>query len=130
MSLLERRVAAIERRVFGETPDSSNDLDIKQRLGEVEGRLEGIEGKIADFLAIKPSLLKYSLFLKERRVPLQQMSEKAEYINATRHVIEKHLNMLSIIKDLSHIAEADLLQNALESKLLKVLVKYGLALRF
>ena len=116
MSLLERRVAAIERRVFGESPDSSSDLDIKQRISEVETRLEGIEGKIPDFLAIKPSLVKYSLFLKDRRVPLQQMSERAEYLHATRHVIEKHLSMLSIIKDLSHIAEADLLQNALESR--------------
>ena len=120
MSLLERRVAAIERRVFGETPDSSADLDIKQRMGEVETRLEGVEGKIPDFLAIKPSLVKYSVFLKDRRVPLQQMSAKAEYIHATRHVIEKQLNMLSIIKDLAHVAEADLLQSALESRLFLV----------
>ena len=115
MSLLERRVAAIERRVFGDSRDSRDDYDVKQRLSEVESKLERVEGSIVDLLAIKPILVKYNIFLRERRVPLQQMGERAEYIHATRHVVERQLNLLSLIKDVAPVVETDILKGAFES---------------
>jgi hypothetical protein len=115
MTTLDRRISAIERKVFGEASESFENPDLKNRLVGIESQVLQAESSIQDLSYIKSNASKYSIFLNERRIPMQQMAEKAEWIQATRFEIERNLSHLSIIKDSAAIVDADVLSVASES---------------
>lgn len=115
MTGLAERLESIERRVFGDYADSYANPDLTNRLAALQSKLDEVEKSIPDHQFCKANTCKYNIYLRDKRVTSLQVSDRAEYLAATRFEIEKNLNYMAIIQSASAVLDEDYFTALLKS---------------